>query len=191
MQILLVAAIAASITTSAFAQTQPTRPTAYATAPTMPSAFATAPLNPCNPSFGRNQFWSSDFTTHQRWAYSNPNSSCYSGTSYPSYSAVMPLESPKTTNSKAASEGANSLDEDQAKLRIEAKGYSNISRLEKDGRGIWRGKASLKDGRSVYVILDLEGNIYSELDRTVISVRRPRFPLPPGGTPNYPRTDDH
>jgi len=103
----------------------------------------------------------------------------------------MPLESPKTTNSKTASEGANSLDEDQAKLRIEAKGYSNVSGLEKDSRGIWRGKGNLKDGRSVYVTLDLEGNIYSELYRTVIEIRRPRVPLPPGGTPDYPRPDDH
>ena len=191
MRILIVAAVAASITTSAFAQTQPTRPSAYATTPTMPSAFATAPLNPCHPSFGRSQSWNSDFTTNQRWAYANPNSPCYSGTSYPSYSAVMPLESPKTTNSKTASEGANNLDEDQAKLRIEAKGYSNVSGLEKDSRGIWRGKGNLKDGRSVYVTLDLEGNIYSELDRTVIEIRRPRVPLHPERTPNYPRTNDH
>jgi hypothetical protein len=103
----------------------------------------------------------------------------------------MPLESPKTTTSKTASEGANSLDEDQAKLRIEGKGYSNISGLEKDSRGIWRGKGNLKDGRSVYVTLDLEGNIYSELDRTVIEIRRPRVPLHLERTPNYPRTNDH
>jgi hypothetical protein len=103
----------------------------------------------------------------------------------------MPLESPKTTNSKAASEGANSLDKDQAKLRIEAKGYSDISGLEKDGRGIWRGKGNLKDGRSVNVTLDLEGNIYSELYRTVIEIRRPRVPPHPKRTPNYPRPDDH
>jgi len=190
MRILIVAALAAFTGTSAFAQTQPTRPTAYATAPTMPSAFATAPLNPCYPSFGRNESWNPDFTTH-RWAYSNPNSPCYSGTSYPSYSAVPPLEFPKTTNSKTASEGANNLDEDQAKLRIEAKGYSNVSGLEKDSRGIWRGKGNLKDGRSVYVTLDLEGNIYSELYRTVIEIRRPRVPLHPERTPNYPRTNDH
>jgi hypothetical protein len=104
----------------------------------------------------------------------------------------MPLELPKTTNSKTASEGANSLDEDQAKLRIEAKGYSNISGLEKDSHGIWRGNARLKDGRSVDVTLDLEGNIYSELDRTVIEIRRSRVRLlsPKGErTPNYRRNE--
>ena len=190
MRMLTMAAVAAShITTSAFAQTQPTRPSAYATAPTMPSAFATGALSPCNPSFGRNQSWNSD--SRQRWAYFNPNSPCYSGTIYPSYSAVPPFEFPNKANSKNGSEGANKLDEDQAKLRIEAKGYSDVSGLEKDSRGIWRGNARMKDGRSVYVTLDLEGNIYSELDRTVIEIRRPRVPLPPEGTPDYPRPDDH
>jgi hypothetical protein len=75
----------------------------------------------------------------------------------PFYSAIMPTE---TTNPQAPALG----DQDQAKLRIEAKGYSNISGLQKDGRGIWRGKATLKDGRSVDVVLDLEGNIYSVLN---------------------------
>jgi hypothetical protein len=174
MRILIMAAIAASITTSAFAQTQPTRPSAYATTPTMPSAFATSSINPCRSSF-------------------NPTSPCYSGTIYPSYSAVPPFEFPNKANSKnaSASEGADSLDADQAKSRIEAKGYSNISGLQKDSHGIWRGNATLKDGRSVDVTLDLEGNIYSELDRLVIEIRRPRVPIPPGGTPNYPRPDDH
>jgi len=194
MRILIVAALAASITTSTFAQTQPTRPTAYATGPTMPSAFATAPLNPCYPAFGRDRswnlferdrFWNSDFTTtDRRSAYANPNSPCYSGTSFPSYSAVMPLELPKTTNSRTSSEGANSLDEGQAKSRIEAKGYENITGLEKDSRGIWRGKGNLQDGRLVHVTLDLEGNIYSELYRTVIEIRRLRGPLNPLETPN-------
>jgi len=138
----------------------------------MPSAFATSSINPCRSSF-------------------NPTSPCYSGTIYPSYSALPPYKFPDKANSKTASEGANSLDEDEARLRIEAKGYSNVSGLEKDGRGIWRGKADLGDGRPVHVTLDLEGNIYSELDRLVIEIRRPRVPLPSEETPNRPGTDDH
>jgi hypothetical protein len=57
----------------------------------------------------------------------------------------------------------NVRDEAQAKSRIEAKGYLNVSGLQKDDRGIWRGQAILKDGRPVTVVLDLQGNIYSEL----------------------------
>jgi hypothetical protein len=123
------------------AQTQPTRPSAYATAPTWSSAFATSALSPC-------------------YASRNPTSPCYSGTAYPSYSAIMPSELPKKTNSP----GANSLNEDQVKLRIEAKGYSNVFGLQKDNHGIWRGEATMKNGKFVAVILDLEGNIYSELN---------------------------
>jgi len=142
MRIFIAAAVVASMTGPAFAQTQPTRPSAYATAPTMPSAFATAAISPCYSSF-------------------NPTSPCYTGTMYPSYSAIAPIEFPNRTNPQALP-GADSLNEDQAKLRIEAKGYSDVSGLQKDNHGIWRGKATMKDGRSVAVILDLEGNIYSE-----------------------------
>jgi hypothetical protein len=60
-------------------------------------------------------------------------------------------------------QGANSLGEVQAQQRIEGKGYSKVSGLLKDSHGIWRGEATLKDGKRVQVILDLEGNIYSEL----------------------------
>jgi hypothetical protein len=157
MRLLTAAVIVASMIGLAFAQTQPTRPSAYATPPTMPSAFATSALNPCYPSHG----------------YFNPASSCYSGTLYPSYSAVTPFEFPKESNPKAGSQGSDNLNEDQAKLLIETKGYLNVSRLEKDRRGIWRGKASLKDGRPVDITLDLEGNIYSELSRLHIRIEPP------------------
>jgi hypothetical protein len=157
-RILIVVAVAASIIGPACAQTQPTRPSAYATAPTMPSAFPTAPINPCYSGRSLEQ--------PERRSSFNPTSPCYTGTRYPSYSAIEPFEFPKATNRQALP-GANSLNEDQAKLRIEAKGYSNVSGLQKDNHGIWRGKATLKDGRPVLVILDLEGNIYSELSPSI------------------------
>jgi len=81
---------------------------------------------------------------------------------FPSYSAIGPEEVPNGPIRRTLP-SSDSLNEDQAKSRIEAKGYSNLSGLQKDNRGIWRGKATMKDGRSVAVILDLAGNIYSEL----------------------------
>jgi len=93
----------------------------------------------------------------------NPTSPCFSGTIYPSYSAIMPTEFPNRTNPQPALMGDNGLNEDQAKSHIEAKEYS-ISGLQKHNRRVWRGKATVKDGRSVAVILDLEGNIYSEFN---------------------------
>jgi hypothetical protein len=130
----------ASWSAPALAQTQPTRQSAYATIRTMQSAYATAALSPCRPSF-------------------NPAGPCYSGTIYPFYSAIAPEEVPARTNRR---EGADSLDEAQVKARIEAKDYLNVSELRKDDHGIWRGKATMKNGKAVVVILDLEGNIYSE-----------------------------
>src|SRR5450631_3515603 len=98
---LIVSIVAAFISVSAFAQTQPTRPSAYATIPTMPSALATGGLNPCYPS--------SSF---------NRASPCYSGTNYPLYSAVSPFEFPRSPSLKPDQQGADSLDEAQAKQRI-------------------------------------------------------------------------
>jgi hypothetical protein len=163
-RILIAMVLAASIDVSAFAQTQPTRPSAYPTAPTMPSAFATAPLSPCYPSRRVGYF--------NQLGYFNPESPCYSGTIYPSYSALGPFEFPKTYP-KPSSPGSESLNEEEAKLRIQEKGYLDVTRLEKDRRGIWRGKATLKDGRPVDVTLDLEGNIYSELTRLFIRIQPP------------------
>ena len=166
MRTLIAAVVVASMTEFAFAQTQPTPPSAYATFPTMPSAFATAPLSPCYGRWrGHHLAFFNDYPHYgrsQRWSSFNPTSPCYTGTPYPSYSAIEPSEFLNPTN-RPALPGSESLDEDQAKLRIETKGYLSVSGLEKDRRGIWRGKATMKDGRPVDVILDLEGNIYSEL----------------------------
>ena len=146
MRTLLTATVLlALVAGTALAQTQPTGSSAYATSATIASANPTSALSPC-------------------YSGTNPTSPCYSGTSYLSYSAIMPPELlPDSTNPKAALQGANSLNEDQAKSRIEAKGYLKISGLHKDDRGIWRGKATMKDGISVDITLDLEGNIYSKI----------------------------
>ncbi|MEP9380342.1 PepSY domain-containing protein [Aquabacter sp. CN5-332] len=55
--------------------------------------------------------------------------------------------------------GSNSFTEDQAKSRIEAKGFTNVTGLAKDNDGIWRGKAS-KGGTSQDVAVDYQGNVF-------------------------------
>ena len=55
--------------------------------------------------------------------------------------------------SSAPVAGANSFTEGQAKSRIEASGYSNVTDLKKDDNGVWRGKG-MKDGKSVTVSVD-------------------------------------
>jgi hypothetical protein len=145
-------ALTAATVVPVFAQTQPTQPSAYPTFPTTTSAFPTAPLNPC-------------------YAYSsfNPTSPCYTGTPYPSYTAIEPFAFPRTTNRQAVP-GPADLDEDHVRSQIEAKGYKNISGLQKDTHGIWRGRGTTGDGRAVSVVLDLEGNIYSEPSRLYIRI---------------------
>jgi hypothetical protein len=54
------------------------------------------------------------------------------------------------------------LDESDVRRRMRAKGYEQVAELHKDDRGIWRGKTTLEDGRPATVILDLDGNIYSQ-----------------------------
>jgi hypothetical protein len=54
--------------------------------------------------------------------------------------------------------GANSFTEGQARSRIEAAGFSGIEGLQKDGNGIWRGRA-MHGGRQVEVGLDYRGNV--------------------------------
>jgi hypothetical protein len=50
---------------------------------------------------------------------------------------------------------------DQARAKIKAKGFSNISGLQKDTDGNWRGKAT-KNGNPVDVILDFWGDLVAK-----------------------------
>jgi hypothetical protein len=54
--------------------------------------------------------------------------------------------------------GANSFREGQARSRIEASGFREVSELNKDSNGVWRGKTK-KDGKNVEVSLDFQGNV--------------------------------
>jgi hypothetical protein len=65
-----------------------------------------------------------------------------------------------TNNPGAPVAGANSFTEGQAKSRLESNGFSNVGELKKDDNGVWRGKA-MKNGKSVDVSLDFQGNVVS------------------------------
>ncbi len=72
-----------------------------------------------------------------------------------------PAVSTSNADSKTAAapvSGANSFTEGEARSRLEAHGYSNVTGLAKDNQSIWRGKA-MKDGKPVDVALDYQGNI--------------------------------
>ena len=70
--------------------------------------------------------------------------------------AVNSPNSPPNPGAPVA--GANSFTEGQAKSRIEAKGFTNVSGLQKDDAGVWRGKAS-QGGKAMNVSVDFQGNV--------------------------------
>ena len=70
--------------------------------------------------------------------------------------AVNSPNSPPNPGAPVA--GANSFTEGQARSRIEAKGFKNISDLQKDDAGVWRGKAS-QGGKAMNVSVDFQGNV--------------------------------
>ena len=54
--------------------------------------------------------------------------------------------------------GANSFTEGQAKDRILAAGFANVSALKKDDKGVWRGTA-MQAEKQVNVAVDFKGNV--------------------------------
>lgn len=71
------------------------------------------------------------------------------------------VATPDSTNPTAPVEGANSFTESQAKARIEKAGYADVTGLKLTDKGIWHATA-MKDGKSVSVGLDYQGNIVAQ-----------------------------
>lgn len=71
------------------------------------------------------------------------------------------VATPSDQNTTAPVEGANSFTEDQAKERIVEAGYAEVTGLKLDDKGIWQAMAT-KDGKSVAVSLDYQGNIVAK-----------------------------
>jgi hypothetical protein len=67
-------------------------------------------------------------------------------------------DNPAVNTTGTSDSGASSLNDGQVKRLIEESGFSHVSELRKDENGIWRGKA-MKDGKSINVGLDLQGNV--------------------------------
>lgn len=75
----------------------------------------------------------------------------------PSTSQTTPAVS-TGQNPVAPIAGKNSFTEDQAKSRIEAAGYTDVTGLKLDNQGVWRATAK-KDGKDTGVSLDFQGNV--------------------------------
>lgn len=74
------------------------------------------------------------------------------------------VANPKDVNKTTAAPvpGKNSFTEEQAKKRLEANGYGNITGLVKDENSIWRASATTAAGAQVKVSVDYQGNIKVE-----------------------------
>lgn len=81
----------------------------------------------------------------------------FAQTQTPSTSQTTPAVNTEQ-NAGAPIAGKNSFTEAQAKSRIEAAGYTDVSGLKLDDQGVWRATAS-KDGKPGQVSLDFQGNI--------------------------------
>lgn len=73
--------------------------------------------------------------------------------------ATPATNNPDTNMPAKPAAGANSFTEAQAKSRIEAAGYADVTGLMKDKDGVWRGKA-MKAGSSHDVALDYQGHVF-------------------------------
>ncbi|RVP10869.1 PepSY domain-containing protein [Sinorhizobium meliloti] len=71
------------------------------------------------------------------------------------------VATPDAQNPTAPVEGANSFTEAQAKERIEEAGYTEVSGLKLDDKGVWQATA-MKEGKSVSVALDYQGNVTAQ-----------------------------
>lgn len=71
------------------------------------------------------------------------------------------VATPDSKNEAAPVEGANSFTESQAQERIVQAGYTDVSALKLDDKGVWRGTAT-KGGKSVQVGLDYQGNVVAQ-----------------------------
>lgn len=68
------------------------------------------------------------------------------------------MKAEDSNNSNMPVKGANSFTMGEAKSHILAKGYTDVTALQKDNDGVWRGMA-MKDGQQVHVSVDYQGNV--------------------------------
>jgi predicted aspartyl protease len=72
----------------------------------------------------------------------------------------LPAQSASTNASKATNvpKKAEALTQKQAMTQIEAQGYTKVSNLKKDAKGMWNATA-MKDGKRVQLSLDTQGHV--------------------------------
>jgi hypothetical protein len=156
----LVAALAtfSLVSSCVMAQTTRTNPSASSTIKSIPSSSSTSPNSPCNPTNPTSPCYSANAPRDPCYSAVSPNEPCSSTTTPPPQ--TLPPASSQASPSTQPSTGS-AFTTDQAISRIEAAGYSNVSGLRKDAKGLWRGNA-VKDGSTLKVTLDVNGKVSTE-----------------------------
>jgi hypothetical protein len=152
--ILLVSVTLCLILDRGLAQTTRTSPSAAAATRSIPLGSATGPNSPCSNAGPSSPCYSANAPHNPCYSAISPNDPC-STTTTTTPQALPPASLPVATTPRATE---HAFTADQARLQIEAQGYSNVSGLRKDAKGVWRGTAT-KDGVPVSVRIDSEGKI--------------------------------
>jgi len=139
----------------ACAQTTRTSPSASSTSKSIPSSSSTSANSPCNPTNPTSPCYSANAPRDPCYSAVTPNQPC-SNTTTPPPQTLPPAS--ETISPSPPSSAGSAFTADQAKSQIEAAGYSNVSGLRKEAKGIWRGSA-VKDGLTADVTLSGNGKV--------------------------------
>ena len=113
----------------ALAQTTRTSPSSSSTSKSIPSSSSTSPNSPCNPTNPTSPCYSANAPRDPCYSAVSPNEPC-STTTTPPLQTLSPASATPAAPSGRSSTGS-AFTMDQAKSRVEAAGYSNVSGLRK------------------------------------------------------------
>jgi hypothetical protein len=146
------------IPSCAFGQTTRTSPSSASTTKSIPAASPTSPNSPCSNTNPSSPCYSANAPRNPCYSALTPDQPCSTTVTPNSPSSTLPTSPPPAASTAGRRSTERAITADQAKSQIEAQGYANVSGLQKDAKGVWRGKA-VKDGVTVNVNLDGNGKI--------------------------------
>jgi hypothetical protein len=76
--------------------------------------------------------------------------------------ANPPIAGNETRQVDAPVAGANSFTQSQAMGQLTNAGYTNVSAMTQDAKGVWHGQATDKNGKNVSVSVDYQGSITAQ-----------------------------
>jgi hypothetical protein len=160
MRAIIIAVAALSLACgSALAQTTRTSPSSSSTSKSIPASSSTSPNSPCIPTNPTSPCYSANAPRDPCYSAVAPNEPCSTTTTPPLQTSSPASATPAAPNGRSSAGSAFTTD--QAKSQVEAAGYSNVSGLRRDSKGIWRGSA-VKDGLTVNVMLDAGGKVSTQ-----------------------------